>query len=253
MSGRAEASFLSAIASYLRAYHRHEVVVDAMPLTQPALFVANHGFGGVVDLNALALRTALDQFRGERHVTYLVHQLAWTVGLGGVVEALGGRQGSVESLQEAFAAGNHVAVFPGGDIDASKATKHRNRITFSGRSGFARMAIEHGVDVVPVVTAGAGESLYVLTDGQRLAKALRLPELLRVKALPVSLSFPWGLSVGVAGMLPYAPLPTKLVTAVLPPMRAHDGESAADFAERVEAAMQARLDQLTENRLPILG
>jgi 1-acyl-sn-glycerol-3-phosphate acyltransferase len=253
MTARTDPAFLSAIATYLRRYHRHEVIVDTPRPTEQTLFVANHGFGGVVDLNALALRTALDQLRGDRQVTYLVHQLAWTVGLGSMVESLGGRPGSVESLRDAFAAGNHVAVFPGGDIDAAKATRDRNRITFSGRSGFAKMAIEHGVDVVPVVTVGAGESLFVFTDGQQLAKALRLPALLRLKSMPVSLSFPWGLSVGLVGLLPYVPLPTKLVTAVLPPMRAGDDESAADFAARVEAAMQARLDDLAAGRLPILG
>lgn len=253
MRRRSDPAFLTAIAGYLRRYHRHEVVHDGPAPTEPTLFVANHGFGGVIDLNALALRTALDRLRGDRQVTYLVHQLAWTVGLGRAVEALGGRPGSVESLREAFAAGNHVAVFPGGDIDAAKATRDRNRITFAGRSGFARVAIEHGVDVVPVVTVGAGESLFVFTDGQRLAKALRLPELLRLKSLPVSLSFPWGLSIGLVGLLPYLPLPTKLLTVVLPPMTADEGESAADFAARVEAAMQARLDQLTEDRRPVLG
>lgn len=246
-------AFLTAIEEYLRRYHRHELVVDAPAPESPTLFVANHGFGGVVDLNAVALRVAMEQVRGDRSVTFLVHQIAWTVGAGRFVEALGGRPGSVEAVEEAFAAGGHVAVFPGGDIDAAKATKDRNRISFAGRSGFARVAIEHEVPVVPVVTAGAGESLLVLNDGQRLARALRLPELLRIKALPLSISFPWGLSVGVAGMLPYVPLPTKLVTAVLPPMWPLDGESAAGFATRIEAAMQARMDELTADRRPVLG
>jgi len=253
MTQRAPAGFTNALSTYLRRYHRHEIQIDAPLPETPSLLVANHGFGGIVDLNALALSAALQRLNPNREVTFLVHQLAWTLGLGHLVESLGGRPGSVESVNEAFAAGRHVAVFPGGDVDAAKATRDRNRIRFAGRSGFARTAIEHGVPVVPVVTAGAGESLFVFSDGQRLARTLRLPELLRVKALPLSLSAPWGLSIGIAGMLPYAPLPTKLVTAVLEPMRAEPGESAADFAVRIEHAMQARLDLLTSDRIPVLG
>ncbi|MGW6622002.1 hypothetical protein ACWF99_12275 [Nocardia sp. NPDC055002] len=41
-----------------RWYHRHEVggVLELPP--GPVLFVANHGFGGVFDLNVLAARSA---------------------------------------------------------------------------------------------------------------------------------------------------------------------------------------------------
>ena len=35
MSVRAEPAFLSAIASYLRRYHRHEVIADAPPSEEP--------------------------------------------------------------------------------------------------------------------------------------------------------------------------------------------------------------------------
>jgi len=246
-------ALLRIISEYLRRYHRHEVQVDAQLPETPALIVANHGFGGVVDLNVLALATVLDQLEDSRHVTFLVHQVTWTLGLGRPAEALGCVAGSAAAVDRAFAAADHVAVFPGGDIDAAKATKDRNRITFAGRSGFARVAMQYDVPVVPVVTAGAGESLLVLSDGQALARALRLPQLLRLKALPVSLTFPWGLNVGVAGMLPYAPLPTKLVTAVLPAMTPDDGESAQDFAARVEAVMQTRLTELTADRRPVVG
>lgn len=253
MTHQAPAALTNAISTYLRHYHRHEIQIDSALPETPSLLVANHGFGGIVDLNALALSATLQRLDPNREVTFLVHQLAWTLGLGHLVESLGGRRGSAESVDEAFAAGRHVAVFPGGDVDAAKATRDRNRIRFAGRSGFARTAIEHDVPVVPFVTAGAGESLFVLSDGQGLARALRLPQLLRVKALPISLSAPWGLSIGIAGMLPYVPLPTKLVTAVLEPMRAEAGESAADFAARIEHAMQDRLDLLTSDRVPVLG
>ena len=106
---------------------------------------------------------------------------------------------------------------------------------------------------MPIVTAGAGESLLVLSDGQRLARALRLDKTLRVKTLPVALSLPWGLGVGVTAVLPYVPLPTKLTTIVLDPMRPLDGEPAERFGDRVEAAMQAALTAMTADRIPLVG
>ncbi len=69
----------------------------------------------------------------------------------------------------------------------------------------------------------------------------------------MSVSLPWGLNIGAVGLLPYFPLPTKLVTRVLPPMTAESGESAAAFAARVEATMQDTLTDLTRNRRPLLG
>jgi hypothetical protein len=46
---------------------------------------------------------------------------------------------------------------------------------------------------------------------------------------------------------------TKLTNAVLPAMYPETEQSAEDFARRVEAAMQTRLDELVIDRKPILG
>jgi 1-acyl-sn-glycerol-3-phosphate acyltransferase len=144
-------------------------------------------------------------------------------------------------------------VFPGGDVDAAKAWDERNLVKFGGRSGFARLATDAGVPIIPIVTAGAGESLFVISSGERLARAIRLDKVLRVKSAPVSISLPWGLSIGAVGMLPYLPLPTKLVTRVLPAMPPAAGEDAADFAVRVETAMQDALTDMTSGRIPLIG
>ena len=53
--------------------------------------------------------------------------------------------------------------------------------------------------------------------------------------------------------LPYRPLPTKLVSAVMPEMIAGEGESSEDFAERVRDSMQAGIHALTAHRTPLLG
>lgn len=241
------------VIEFVRRYHRLEVEVEADTFGDPVLFVANHGFGGVVDLNVMAVSAALEDLELERPVIFLTHQLAWTVGVGPIVEHLGARPASRESAHEAFADGQHVVVFPGGDLDAAKKFTDRNQIVFGGRSGFAQLAMDEGVPIVPIVTAGAGESLLVLSDGERLARALRLDKLLRVKALPTSLSLPWGLNTGAVGMLPYLPLPTKLQTRVLPAMVAKPDEDAPAYAERIHSAMQDALTEMTAGRRPVIG
>jgi 1-acyl-sn-glycerol-3-phosphate acyltransferase len=248
----ANGRFDRALLSYLDSYHRHELHVTAPLPDRPSLVVANHGFGGIIDLNVLSLRKALVQL-SQRPVTYLVHQLAWTTGIGRLLEPLGARAATRANAAEAIAAGHHVAVFPGGDLDAAKPWTRRNTIDFGDRSGFAALALQLDLPIVPVVTAGASESLLVLTDGQPLARMLRLPKLLRVKTLPVSLSVPWGLSVGLTGMLPYAALPTKLETTVLAPVMPTVGIDAPVLAEEVLQRMQCCLDELVTDRTPILG
>lgn len=238
---------------FVRRYNRLEIELETTTLTEPVLFVANHGFGGIVDLNVLAVGAVLEELDVDRPVTFLTHQLAWTLGVGPLVEHLGARPASRESAHEAFAEGHHVVAFPGGDLDAAKSFRDRNQIVFGGRHGFARLAMDEHVPIVPIVTAGAGESLLVLTDGERLARALRLDKLLRVKALPTSISLPWGFNVGAVGMLPYLPLPTKLQTRVLALTTPEAGEDAEAYGERIHTAMQDALTELTSHRRPLLG
>ncbi|WP_082569986.1 1-acyl-sn-glycerol-3-phosphate acyltransferase [Mycobacterium sp. Root135] len=252
ISGAAFA-FRQLAIEFVRRYNRLEVTADVGTLSDPVLFVANHGFGGIFDLNVFAVGATFEELKLDRDVTILTHQVAWTLGVGRLIEPLGARPASTQSAEEAFERGEHVAVFPGGDLDAAKAWDERNQVKFGGRSGFARLAIDAGVPIVPIVTAGAGESLFVISSGERLARAIRLDKLLRVKSAPVSISLPWGLSIGAVGMLPYLPLPTKLVTRVLPAMPPTDGEDAADFAVRVETAMQNALTDMTSNRIPLIG
>lgn len=237
----------------VRAYHRLEITTPAESVSEPVLFIANHGFGGIVDLNVFAAFAAFDELQLDRPVTALTHQLAWTLRVGRFLEPLGARPAGRDEAEAAFARGQHVLVMPGGDVEAGKSFSDRNKIVFSGRRGFARLALESGVPVVPIVTAGAGESVLVLSDGQRLARALRADSTLRMKALPLSVSIPWGVNVGVVGMAPYLPLPTKLRTTVLGPIRALPTESATEFGDRVEATMQSALDSMTAGRRPILG
>ena len=237
----------------VRFYHRLEVSVAHPVPDTPVLFVANHGFGGVIDLNVFAFAAAYDELGVDRELITLTHQIAWTLHVEKLIEPFGARLAGMQTALDAFEQGKNVLVFPGGDVDALKDWRHRNEILFDGRTGFARLAVEAGVPIVPVVTAGAGESLLVLDSGRRLAKALGLDPAFRLETLPLSLSIPWGLNLGMVGMLPYLPLPTKLTTSVLEPMRPGADETVEEFAARVHVVMQAELDEMTEDRRPIIG
>lgn len=227
----------------VRRYHRLRIDLDAQTPLEPTLFVANHGFGSVFDLNVYATLAALEALELDRPVTALMHQLAWRIGLGPVMEYFGAVPASPESAREAFSRGHHVLVFPGGDLDGFKTRADKDQIVFSGRHGFARLAQEHDVSIIPIVTSGAGNTVWVLDDGQGIARALHLDRLLRLKGLPVSVAAPWGLNVGVAGFLPYLPFPARLHTTVLPALTSQPGESADDLATRVITTMQATLDR----------
>ncbi len=89
-----------------------------------------------------------------------------------------------------------LMVMPGGDVDTWRPYRARYQVRFGGRSGYARLALEARVPIVPLAHAGAHSTLVVLSDGARLARALRLPEIARARIWPVHLSLPWGLAIG---------------------------------------------------------
>jgi len=255
MQGRLIQRFFTSVGKAVGWWTRLEYEGPDHFVDPPALIVANHGFGGIFDLNAFTVAALAERLRPREDVnfTFLTHQLAWTLGVGPHLEAAGARVASRESAMEGLSKGQYVLVMPGGDLDAGKSFWRRNRIVFAGRTGFAEVALEAGVPIIPIVISGAGETLFVLWDGQPLAKLLRLPKLARTKALPVSFSLPYGPSVGVAGILPYFPLPAKMRAAVLEPIRGRPGDTPASLAARVQEAMQSKLEELTQGRIPFLG
>jgi hypothetical protein len=98
----------------------------------------------------------------------------------------------------------------------------------------------------------------VLASGRRLARALQLDKIARLKRFPIALSVPWGIA---PAMLPELPLPTKIRTAFQDPIEVdHDPERAGDDAyvdekyEQVRRSIQDGIDTLARRRaFPIFG
>ena len=247
------------VFSWLTLYHRLEVRGIAGIPRGPALLVGNHS-GGFSPVDALFLVPYYEQ-RGHHDPVYaLAHDILfrfpplrrWLARLA-VVPASHGYG------EAALARGHKVLVFPGGDLENMRPFSERQRVSFSGRSGFARLALRAGVPIIPVVSAGAHETLVVLSRGRFIADLLHL-QTLRVKTVPVALNLPWGLVAGPGAALPFFPLPARITVEIgeaIQPGPFDTGVFESDacrLAAHVESVMQAILSRLyAERKYPVLG
>jgi len=178
--------------------------------------------------------------------------------IGGYFRKMGVLPAAPDSIAGALAAGRDVALWPGGEIDSLRPWTERDQATLAGRTGFIRMAIQAGVPIVPIATVGGPDSMPVLLKGRRLARALQLDKVARLKMFPIALQAPWGLS---PAMLPEIPLPTKIRTAFQDPIELdHDPERASDddYVDRkyreVRGSIQKGMDTLARRRaFPLFG
>jgi 1-acyl-sn-glycerol-3-phosphate acyltransferase len=243
------------VSPIVRRYFRAEVRgLDNVPAAGGALVVSNHS-GGILTPDVLIFAPAFyNRFGYDRPLYTLAHYGVFIGPLDGVLRRLGVIEASRENAATALHSGAVVLVFPGGDYDSYRPTFSQNDIDFNGRTGYVRTALEAGVPLVPTVSIGAQETQLFLTRGNWLAKRLGLTKA-RLDILPLSVGFPFGLSVIAT---PNLPLPSKIVTEVLEPIdiTAQFGPDP-DIAEvdaHVRTVMGDALKRLArQRRLPILG
>jgi 1-acyl-sn-glycerol-3-phosphate acyltransferase len=202
-------SRLHALFGPEKSYFTTDVVGwDNVP-ERNALLIANHSGGtSIPDVWGLAM-SWYDRFGETRPAHALAHEMVFALdGVGSRFARMGilrARRDMGEQVLREWK--RDLVVMPGGDLDAWRPWTERYKVRFSGRKGYAKLAIRSGAPIVPIAHAGAHDTLIVLTDGQRMAAKLHFPELFRAHIFPVHLSFPFGLSVGP---FPHLPPTTRL-------------------------------------------
>jgi 1-acyl-sn-glycerol-3-phosphate acyltransferase len=240
------------LQAVLRVYHRVEATGQENLPDGGALIVGNHS-GGLIAMDAPIIALSYwERFGIERPLRVLAHDVLMAGPLGTLMRSVGFLSASRENALAALRSGGATIVFPGGDFDVYRPTSERNVIDFNGRTGYVRTAIEAGVPIVPVVSIGGQETQLVLTRGESLAKVMPWTKAFRTKHVPVTLGFPWGVSLGIP---PNLPLPSKIVTRFLEPVDpAAHGNDVVVVDELVRARMQAALDEMAaQRRFPVLG
>lgn len=167
--------------------------------------MSNHS-GGLLALDIPLFATGFyNMFGYDRPVYTLTHDFVLTGPTSQLLARTGFIRASHGNADEALHSGGVVVVFPGGDYDAYRPTAARNTIDFGERVGYVKAALNAGVPIVPMVSIGGHENQLYLSRGTTLARALRLDKLLRTKIVPVSIGFPFGLSVVVPINIPLPP------------------------------------------------
>ena len=242
----------------VKRYFRSEVRgLDNIP-PGASLLVANHSGGMLTfDLSVFAV-DYYDTYGYDRPLYSLGFDTIFAGPAADFFRRTGVIRATRANAAKALAAGAVVLVFPGGDFDVYRPTFGENVIDFDGRTGYITTALEAKVPIVPAVSIGGQEEQLFLSRGKWLARALGLTKLerkfFRTNILPITFGFPFGFSVLAPVNMP---LPTKIVTEVLPPVDlAKFGE--APNIKRLDAhvrwVMQKGLKSLAaQRRFPIIG
>jgi 1-acyl-sn-glycerol-3-phosphate acyltransferase len=229
--------------------------LENVPASGAALVVANHS--GVLPLDAIMLQIGIfDEHPQHRNLRLLSADLVYEVPvLAGMARSSGHIRADREEAERLLAAGELVGVFPEGFKGTGKPFRQRYQLQRFGRGGFAALARQAGVPIVPCAIVGAEEIYPMVGNWRRAARLLGLPY------FPVTPLFPW---LGPIGAIP---LPSNWIIEFCPPVctagsRAGAGgpagggagggdqESVSCLADRVRDTIQHKLDELLVERGP---
>ncbi len=247
------------VAVPMESYFQAEVHGLERVKTGPLLFVGNHS-GGSWSPEIFLFGAAMFRMHGLNAMPFgLAHETVSKIPpIARVLIPVGAVRASAENAARVFASNRNVLVYPGGDEEAFRPSRLRDKIVFNNRRGYIRLALRHGVPIMPVVTFGAHDVFVVLDDGSRIASRLGLNKLARLKIFPTVLSVPWGVTTGI--VMPFIPLPARIRIEVLAPIRfSRTGDAAAqderyveecdrEVRERMQSALSAMAHRLRGGR-----
>lgn len=241
----------------IRPYHRAEVRgLERIPRDQPVIYVGNHN--GYPYMTEFFLFTAalFTELGISRYPYILAHDFSLKLPLiNQFLTSYGCVRANLDNARRVLEQRESLLIYPGGGGELMRPYRERARLRFQGRMGYARLAIEYGRPIVPVVAVGGHSTALIVDDLRWLAERTGARRKLRVDAWPLMLSIPWGVTLGPF-IPPYLPWPSKILIEVQEPIvfppasrtGMTEKEWARTCADRVERTIEDALVRLEAER-----
>ena len=228
--------------------------------SEKVLLVGSHNGGIAVPDMSMTMYDWFRHFGTHRRVYGLTHPSVWKISpsVGKIAEQIGAVVAEPQMAIAAFKSDASVLVYPGGREDVFRPHSQRNQIYFANRKGFIKLALRQQVPIIPIISHGAHDTLFILTDIYDLVKQLHdwgIPWMFDVdpEVFPIYLGLPWGIGIGP---LPNIPLPVKIHIRILEPIvfprsgrkASRDRDYVDECYETVMIKMQSGLDNLVNQK-----
>jgi len=224
-------------------YFRVEVEgIEHVPMDGGAVIVANHGGAALPYDAAMLSLTVMNEAELPRRVRVIGTEIFNMLpGVSHMYRKVGAAYAAREDARELLARGHLLGVFPEGERGFMKPVWDAYQVGRLGRGGFAELAQEAGVPIVPVAIIGSEEVHPTVMVSKKLAMLVKLifPEQ-RVDAVAVALN--------------PIPLPIRWRIRFLPPVepavskRGLDSLDQLEQAESIRSTIQEALDDILTTR-----
>lgn len=146
-----------------RLWHRPWMTgLENIDPKRPTLFVGNHTIYGMLDVPLLGYEVY--QRKGV-YIRGLADRMHFKVPVWrNIFKWIGSVVGTRENCSALMESGAHIMVFPGGSREVAKRKGEAYQLIWKDRTGFARMAVEHGYRIIPFAAVGAEECYDILVD-----------------------------------------------------------------------------------------
>lgn len=136
--------------------------LDNVDRAKPALYVGNHTLYGTLDGPLMLL--GLYEHKGI-FLRSLGDYIHFKVPLWGKLLVDNGCvAGTPENCQQLMEAKEHILVYPGGGREVMKNKDELYQLVWKQRTGFARMAMQNGYDIIPFAAVGADDAYTIQYD-----------------------------------------------------------------------------------------
>ena len=136
---------------------------------RPAMYVGNHTIYGILDgtpfgielfkQHGIILRSLAD----SNHF----YVKAWA----DLVKRMGMVEASRSNCAKLMEGRQHILVYPGGTREICKKKGEEYKLLWNDRTGFVRMALEYGYDIIPVAAVGAEEAFTIVKDSDEIMQS----------------------------------------------------------------------------------